>query len=98
MEQSEKTIPKAMGRKKVTEQPMKQVKEKVRMLGKKGKKQRKAAHQQRLRAWQTGGKKKRHRPKELAPLRRKLSTWATGVRAERPSTVAQRFGTQRATF
>ena len=47
-------------------------------------KQRKAAHQQRLRAWGIGGNKKRHTPKDLAPLRRKLATRATGVQGDKP--------------
>ena len=52
--------------------------EKVGTLRKKAK-QRKAAHQQRLHAWRIGAKKKRHKPTELAPLRCKLATGATGA-------------------
>ena len=84
MEEINNAIIKAMGNKKVTEQAMKQAKEKVDTLRKKAEKQRKATDRQRLRAWRIADKKKRHRPKELAPLRRQLATGSMGVQGDRP--------------
>ena len=79
VEQSENAVIKAMGKKKVTEQAMKQMKEKFETLRQEAEKQRNAVHQQRLHAWRIGGNKKRHRPKELVPLYRELATSETGV-------------------
>ena len=68
-----------MGKKKVTEQAVKQMKEKVDMLWKKAEKGGRRPTSTSCPAWIITCKKKRHKPKEFAALRRKLPTTVTGV-------------------